>query len=252
LIIYKFYTISAVDHSVDGTDRPATLSQKGALLEYFSLSEIAYKRIKDAILKHEIVPGQRLSHEELVLRLKISQTPIREALSRLAQEGYVTRLTNRGYRVSEMTAAEVAELFGLRHALESHCLNEAIPRITADGVSALEGNIKAYKKAIAGNAALIDRYLINKDFHMIIAQIAGNRSIARILDDACEKLVLKRRIEGVSHGGFTISREHGEILKAIKREDVKKSQDLMRIHLDGIKETLLKQIETRAKVARSR
>jgi DNA-binding GntR family transcriptional regulator len=62
-------------------------------LEYFSLAEIAYKKIKKAILKHEIVPGQRLSHEELVLRLKINQTPIREALSRLAQEGYVTRLT---------------------------------------------------------------------------------------------------------------------------------------------------------------
>jgi DNA-binding GntR family transcriptional regulator len=79
-------------------------------VEYLSLAEIAYQKIKQAILKHEIVPGQRLSHEELVLRLKISQTPIREALSRLAQEGYVTRLTNRGYRVSEMTAEEVEEL----------------------------------------------------------------------------------------------------------------------------------------------
>ena len=219
-------------------------------MEYFSLSEIAYKRIKDAILKHEIVPGQRLSHEELVLRLEISQTPIREALSRLAQEGYVIRLPNRGYRVSEMTTAEVAELFGVRQALESYCLKEAIQRVTANGLSALKGNIKAYKKAIAGNAALVDRYLINKNFHMIIAQIAGNQAIARILDDACEKLVLKRRIEGVSHGGFKISREHSEILKAIKRKDVKKSQDLMRIHLDGIEETLLKQIETRTQVAR--
>jgi DNA-binding GntR family transcriptional regulator len=232
--------------------RAATLSLKGALLEYLSLSEIAYKRIKDAILKHEIIPGQRLSHEELVLRLKISQTPIREALSRLAQEGYVTRLTNRGYRVSEMTAAEVAELFGVRHALESHCLNETIQRISPDGLSALEGNIKAYKKALAGNAALIDRYLINKNFHMIIAQIAGNRAIARLLDDACEKLVLKRRIEGVSHGGFMISREHSEILKAIKRKDVRRAQDLMRVHLDGIKDTLLKQIKARTKVAESR
>lgn len=218
-------------------------------MEYFSLSEIAYKRIKDAILKHEIVPGQRLSHEELVLRLKISQTPIREALSRLAQEGYVTRVTNRGYRVSEMTAAEVAELFELRHALESHCLEQAIQRVTPSALAALETNIRAHRKAIAANTALIDRYLINKDFHMIIADIAGNRAIARILDDTCEKLVLKRRIEGVSHGGFMISREHSEILKAIKRKELKKSQQLMRAHLDGIKDTLLKQIEARTKVA---
>ena len=88
-------------------------------MEYLSLAEIAYQKIKATILKHEIVPGQRLSHEELVLRLKISQTPIREALSRLAQEGYVTRLTNRGYRVSEMTAEEVEELFGLRERVGS-------------------------------------------------------------------------------------------------------------------------------------
>jgi DNA-binding GntR family transcriptional regulator len=225
---------------------------KEVMLEYFSLSEIAYKRIKEAILKHEIIPGQRLSHEEMVARLKISQTPIREALSRLAQEGYVTRLANRGYRVSEMTAAEVAELFELRQALESHCLGEAIRKITPAGLAALSENLQFYKKAIAADAALIDRYLINKNFHMIIAQIAGNSAVARILDDACEKLVLKRCIEGVSQGGFVISREHGEILRAIKRRDVKKSQDVMRIHLEGIKETLLKEIETKTRAAQSR
>jgi DNA-binding GntR family transcriptional regulator len=49
-----------------------------------------------------------------------------------------------------------------------------------------------------------------------------------------------------------ISREHRGILKAIKRKDVKKSQDLMRVHLDGVKGTLLKQIETRTQVARTR
>jgi len=212
-------------------------------LEYFSLSEIAYAKIKEAILRHEIVPGQRLSHDELVLRLKISQTPIREALSRLAQEGYVTRLTNRGFRVSEMQVDEVVELFGLRHALEWHCLGEALQRITADGLSALEENIRLYKKAIANNAPLVDRYLINKDFHLIIAQIAGNRLVCRILDDTCEKLVLKRRIENVTHGGFTIHRQHSEILKAIKRKDLTKAQELMGHHLEGIKSTLLRQIE---------
>jgi len=221
-------------------------------LEYLSLSEIAYKRIKEAILKHEIIPGQRLSHEELVLSLKISQTPIREALSRLAQEGYVTRLTNRGYRVSEMTVAEVAELFDLRYALESHCLNEAIRKITPEGLSRLNENLRLYRKAITTNAPMVDRYLINKKFHMIIAEIAGNSSIARILDDACEKLVLKRRIEGVSHGGFVIAREHSEILKAMTRKDLKKSQELMRVHLDSIKMTLLEQIKLGARAARGR
>jgi len=221
-------------------------------LEYFSLAEIAYKKIKEAILKHEIVPGQRLSHEELVLRLNISQTPIREALSRLAQEGYVTRLTNRGYRVSEMTAEEVVELFGLRCALESHCVDEAIRRHTPDDLSALERNVKSYRNAITANGPLVDRYLINKDFHLTVARIAGNKSVCRILDDACEKLVLKRRIEGVSHGGFAVLRHHREIFQAIKRKDAKKAQELMKAHLEEIKNILLRQIKARTRSASAR
>lgn len=219
-------------------------------MEYLSLAEIAYNKIKDAILKHEIVPGQRLSHDELVLRLKISQTPIREALSRLAQQGYVTRLTNRGYRVSEMTAEEVTELFGLRHALEAHCLSEAIERITPDGISALEQNTMLYKKAIANNAPLIDRYIINRDFHMTIARIAGNSSIYRILDDACEKLLLKRRIEGAEspQDDFKVARHHAEILQAIKRKDKTKAKEVIAAHLDHIEIILTKQIEARKKL----
>ena len=221
-------------------------------MEYLSLAEIAYQKIKQAILKHEIVPGERLSHEELVLRLKISQTPIREALSRLAQEGYVTRLTNRGYRVSEMTAEEVEDLFGLRGALEAYCVDEAIRRLTPDGLAALEQSVKASRKAIVANDPLVDRYIINKDFHVALSEIAGNSAVSRVLNDACEKLVLKRRIEGVSHGGFEVLRRHREIFQAIKRKDAKKAQEIMRSHLQEIKRILLKQIQARTRAARVR
>lgn len=221
-------------------------------MEYFSLAEIAYTKIKEAILKHEIVPGERLSHEELVVKLKISQTPIREALSRLAQEGYVTRLTNRGYRVSEMTAEEVEELFGLRGALEAYCVDEAIRRITPDGLAALGQSVKSSRKAIVANDPLIDRYIINKDFHVALAQIAGNSAVSRVLNDTCEKLVLKRRIEGVSQGGFAVLRHHRDIFQAIKRKDVKRARELMRVHLEDIKNILLRQIEARTRAALAR
>jgi DNA-binding GntR family transcriptional regulator len=221
-------------------------------VEYLSLAEIAYQKIKQAILRHEIVPGERLSHEELVLHLKISQTPIREALSRLAQEGYVTRLTNRGYRVSEMTAEEVEELFGLRGALEAYCIDEAVRRVTPEGLAELEQSVKISRKAIVANDPLVDRYIINKDFHVTLAEIAGNGAVRRVLNDACEKLVLKRRIEGVSHGGFEVLRRHREIFQAIKRKDAKKAQEVMRSHLQEIKSILLKQIQARTRAARAR
>lgn len=221
-------------------------------MEYFGLVEIAYKKIKDAILKHEIVPGELLSHDELVLRLKIGQTPIREALSRMAQEGFVTQVTHRGYRVSEMTAEEVIELFEMRQVLEAYCIDEAIRRITPDGIEALELSVKSSRRAITTNQPLVNRYITYNDFHLILAEIAGNNAICRVLEDTCEKLVLKRRIGGVSDGGFGVLRHHRDILRAIKNQDCTNAQELMKSHLDEIKYTLLKQIAVRTREAQAR
>lgn len=221
-------------------------------MEYISLAEIAYKKIKDAILKHEIEPGELLSHDELVLRLRIGQTPIREALSRMAQEGFVTQATHRSYRVSEMTAEEVVELFEMRQVLEAYCIDEAIRRITPDGIEALELSVKASRKSITTNQPLVNRYITNKDFHLIVAEIAGNNAVCRVLEDTCEKLILKRRIDGVSQGGFGVLRHHRDILRAIKNQDTLKAQELMKSHLDEIKYTLLKRIAVRTREAQAR
>lgn len=215
------------------------------------MADSAYKKIKAAIRKHEIVPGERLSHDELVLRLKISETPIREALSRLAQEGFVIRLNQSDYRVSEVTAEEVVELFELRETLEARCVAGAIQRMTPDGIAELERSVKSSRQSITKNRALVDRYIINKDFHIALAQLAGNSAVCRVLDDVCEKLVLKRRIEGVTHGGFSVLRHHRDILRAIKAQDTLKAQELMKAHLDEIKFTLLKQIAVRKRAAQA-
>ncbi|MGH7886513.1 MAG: GntR family transcriptional regulator, partial [Candidatus Binatia bacterium] len=188
----------------------------------------------------------------IALRLRISQTPIREALARLVQEGFLTQITNRGYRVREMSAEEVVELFELRQVLEAYSIDEAIRRITPDGIEALESSVKSSRKSIITNQRLVDRYIINKDFHLIIAEIAGNSAVCRVLADSCEKLVLKRRIDGVSHGGFGVLRHHRDILRAIKNQDPMKAQELMKSHLDEIKYTLLKQIAVRTREAQVR
>jgi DNA-binding GntR family transcriptional regulator len=164
----------------------------------------------------------------------------------------VTRLTNRGYRVSEMTAEEVEELFGLRGALEAYCIDEAIRRITPERLKALEQSVKSSRRAIVANDPLVDRYILNKDFHVIVAEIAGNGAVTRVLNDTCEKLVLKRRIEGITQSGFAVLQHHREIFQAIKRKDVRRAQELMRAHLQNIKTILLKQIEARTRTARAR
>ncbi len=221
-------------------------------MEHFGLADNAYKKIKDALLKHEIVPGALVSQEELILRLKIGRTPINEALLRMAQQGYVTQVTHHRYRVSEITAEEVVELFALRQMLEGYCIEEAIRNITPDGIDALELSVKSTRKSITTNQPLVNRYLINKDFHLIIAEIAGNSAVCRVLEDSCEKLLLKRRLHVDSNDGFAVLRHHREIMRAIKNQDRHRAQELMKSHLDEIKYTLLKQIAERTREAQAR
>jgi DNA-binding GntR family transcriptional regulator len=253
LINRKFFNMYLNAASLRDDEAGAARALKGSAdMEYLSLAEIAYKKIKDAILKHEIVPGESLLDDELVLRLRVSQAPIRAALARMVQEGYVSQITNRGYRVNEMTAEEVVELFELRQLLEAHAIDEAIQRITPEGIDALEVSVKSSRKAIVTNRPLVDRYLINKDFHLIVAEIAGNGAVCRILQDTCEKLGLKRRIEDDYHGDFVVLRHHRDILRAIKNQDANKARESMRAHLDELKYTLLKQIALRTREAQAR
>jgi len=94
-----------------------------------NLSAQVYSQIKNLILCNEILPGQKLHHQELSERLGVSRTPVREALTRLVQEGYVSLLPNRGFTCKEIRLQEANELYELREALEAFIVEKAIANL---------------------------------------------------------------------------------------------------------------------------
>ena len=80
-------------------------------------TEEAYQKIKGFILRSEIYPRQKIVIEDLARQMGVSRTPIREAMNRLVNEGYVTHVWNRGFSVKEITAEEVEELYGDRKSV---------------------------------------------------------------------------------------------------------------------------------------
>src|ERR1700752_4241327 len=107
---------------------PYTLRKPAPRAE--NLSARVYAQIKTLILCNEILPGQKLHHQELSERLGVSRTPVREALTRLAQEGYVSLLPNRGFTCKEIRWQEAEELYHLREALEAFAVEKAIENLT--------------------------------------------------------------------------------------------------------------------------
>jgi DNA-binding GntR family transcriptional regulator len=102
-----------------------------------NLSLRVYNQIKNLILCNEVMPGQKLHHQQLSERLGVSRTPVREALTRLVQEGYVAFLPNRGFTCKEIRMQEAEELYELREALEAFAVENAIKNLTDTALNQL-------------------------------------------------------------------------------------------------------------------
>src|SRR3970040_656991 len=109
-----------------------------------NLSARVYNQIKRLILCNEIMPGQKLHHQELSERLGVSRTPVREALTRLVQEGYVSLLPNRGFTCKEIGMQEAEELYDLREAMEAFAVEKATARLTQAALDPLRRKLDCY------------------------------------------------------------------------------------------------------------
>ena len=108
-----------------------------------------YGQIKHLTLCNKIMPGQKLHHQHLSERPGVSRTPVREALTRLVQEGYVSFLPNRGFTCKEIRMQEAEELDDLRPALEAFAVEKAIERRdTSAAVALVRSHIQAGKKTL--------------------------------------------------------------------------------------------------------
>src|SRR3990170_1613472 len=109
-----------------------------------NLSARVYHEIKALILRNQIMPGQKLQHQDLSDRLGVSRTPVREALTRLVQEGYVSLLPNRGFTCKEIRMQEAEELYDLREAMEAFAVQKAIENLTDTALDQLREKMDLY------------------------------------------------------------------------------------------------------------
>src|SRR6187455_2664996 len=109
-----------------------------------NLSARVYNEIKNLILCNEVMPGQKLHHQELSEHLGVSRTPVSEALTRLVQEGYVSFLPNRGFTCKEIRLQEAEELYELRESLEAFAVEKAVEKLTDQGLAELRQRMESY------------------------------------------------------------------------------------------------------------
>jgi DNA-binding GntR family transcriptional regulator len=214
-----------------------------------NLSARAYQEIKSLILRTEILPGQKLHHQELSEHLGVSRTPVREALSRLAQEGYVSLLPNRGFICKEIGMQEAEELYDLRESLEAFAIEKAIARLDADGLERLQHKIDLYGQDISKRFTR-ERLLYDQEIHLEIADIAGNKTLKNTLSQVFERIVLKRKVDALydEARGLGAHQEHLRILAAVRKGNPQEAVRCIRIHIQNGKENVLSDLRQRAEI----
>ena len=211
-----------------------------------NLSARVYNQIKNLILCNEIMPGQKLHHQQLSERLGVSRTPIREALTRLVQEGYVSFLPNRGFTCKEIRMQEAEELYELREALEAFAVEKAIETVTDAALRELREKMNAYGRDVQ-NRFTRERLVYDQDVHLQIAQLTGNETLKNTLGHVFERIVLKRRTDGLYDParGIAAHQEHLRLLEAMERRDAVQAVAILRSHVQAGKKNVIGDLEHR-------
>ncbi len=159
-------------------------------------------RIQRLILMQRLHPGQKIPMEEIAQHVGASRTPVREALRLLETEGLVKSLPNRGFIVQRIGPEQAEDLYDTRRCLESYAAERAFERRTRAFIAELRALHRIYERVLSGPE---DRrrlgMLVDKAFHMRIAEQAGNAHLREVLANTFDRLILTR-----PRDGFPVSR----------------------------------------------
>ncbi|MCA0255098.1 MAG: GntR family transcriptional regulator [Proteobacteria bacterium] len=210
-------------------------------------SEKAYHTLRKLLVEFKLKPDERLNEVQLSRSLGVSRTPVREALNRLASEGFVSLTPNRGFFVRSLSTEGLIDLYELRSIIECAAFrlmceradDAQIARLTAFWAGIVDG----YQSHPP------DEILIRDErFHLLIAELSGNPELVNQLAAINARIRFIRRIQiERTHDPRQVS-SHSEIVAAAVRRDADRGVQLLREHIemsvsatqDALKDALLK------------
>jgi DNA-binding GntR family transcriptional regulator len=217
-------------------------STKRVMTEAFEsepLSGRAVARIRDMIIRGQLVPRSRVSEKDLCEAFGISRTPLREALKVLASEGLVELLPRRGARITAIDIDRLREQFEAVALIESN----AAHRLCESGTAEQIRDLRVIHDALATAHRTNDParyYVSNEQFHRSIVMLAGNGTLADIHADLIVHLHRARNV-ALSRSDVDVgfAHAHDEIIEAIERRDADAAAAEVTEHQRAITETVL-------------
>ena len=208
------------------------------------LWETVLEKLREAILSGELGAGTKLVEVELAERLGTSRGPVREAIRELVREGLVVELVRRGNVVSTLTAHDLAEVYGVREALEIAASKLAVERADDAALAELRRHLEAFERGAGAD------YLANSAhdlaFHRTLVGLAGNHRMSAIYDQMLTQTahLLRTAAEANPTLQTTIRPSaHRDILDAIAARDADRAREAIEAHYRYAEERLFPELQ---------
>ncbi|UIX28855.1 GntR family transcriptional regulator [Streptomyces sp. GQFP] len=194
----------------------------------------ALERLRQAILRGDMAPAQRLVENELAEQFGVTRASVRAALIELESEGLVERIRNRGSRVRVVTVEEAVAITECRMVLEGLCAAKAAVAATDDQLAQLTGVGEAMTKAVADGEPVTYSEL-NQELHARIRQFSGQQTAVELLEKLNAQLVRHRFQLALRPGRPQQSLgEHLAMVETITARDPQAAEAAARAHLTSV------------------
>jgi len=206
-------------------------------------SQIAYQGIRRMLYTKELTPGQKIAYRDLAEKLRLSPTPIIQALKWLELQGFVRHEPKRGYAMAPFSLTEIEELYELRELIEPSLVPATVQHINKDGLKQLKIALEAHLSA-EREFYLKERLFKNKEFHMTLASLSGKETQIRILQNVFDMLFLKYGGNYLPMSSLTATdQEHQEIYDAVALRNLDRAQTVLKNHLTNVKVQVLTSVK---------
>ena len=201
--------------------------------EFLPLRDVVFNTLRQAILKGELKPGERLMEIQLANKLGVSRTPIREAIRKLELEGLVLMIPRKGAEVAQITEKNLRDVLEVRTALEELSVQLACDKMTEEEIEELK-EARDYFRQTLQNEDITVIAKADVKFHDVIYRATDNERLIHILNKLREQMY-RYRVEYLKREEChpTLLAEPDAIVEMIEKKDKEKATEVVCRHIDN-------------------
>ena len=202
-----------------------------AINDYLPLRDVVFNTLRQAILRGELEPGERLMEIQLAQKLGVSRTPIREAIRKLELEGLVVMIPRKGAEVAHITEKDMRDVLEVRATLEELAVSLACKHLTSEKLDELRTANRLFEAAIVSKDVV---KIVDADvhFHDIIYSMTDNQRLIQIINNLREQMYRYRLeyVKDARNHSILIS-EHTDIIKKLSDKDEEAAKVVVKQHI---------------------